>query len=169
MRVRFIAAFAAAALFVGVVAAPVAARQPGPTIVGTAIAVNAATGEFGELIAAVSRAGLVDTLNGNRQFTVFAPTDAAFHRLYAALGVNGVDDIPVATLRTVLLHHVAPGVRLSGDVVTATRIRTLNRDFLAPSVHDGSAYVDGARILVPDVTASNGVIHVIDAVLLPGS
>ena len=150
-------------------AAPVAARQPGPTIVETAIAVNAATGEFDELIAAVSRAGFVDILNGNRQFTVFAPTDAAFEDLYDALGVSGVDDIPVDTLRAVLLHHVAPGERFSGDVVGSTRVRTLNGDFIVPSVAGGNAYVDGAQILVADVDASNGVIHVIDAVLLPGS
>ena len=87
------------AAITGLIAAgPVAARQPGPTIVGTAIAVNQATGEFDELIAAVSRAGLVGALDGNRQFTVFAPTDAAFDELYAALGVEGVDDIPLATL-----------------------------------------------------------------------
>ena len=165
---RLIAAVATAALFLGIVAAPVAARQPGPTIVGTAVAVNAATGEFDQLIAAVVRAGLVDELNGNRQLTVFAPTDAAFAHLYATLGVAGVDDIPVATLRAVLLHHVAPGVRLSGDVVASTRIRTLNRDFLTPSVSGGSAFVDGARILAADIKASNGVIHVIDTVLLPG-
>ena len=63
---------------------------------------------------------------------------------------------------------MAPGVRLSGDVVASTRIRTLNRDFVFPSVSGGSAYVDGARILAVDVKASNGVIHVIDSVLLPG-
>ena len=97
------------------------------------------------------RAGLVGTLDGNRQFTVFAPTDAAFEELYAALGVSGVDDIPVATLRAVLLHHVAPGERFSGDVLDATRIRTLNRDFLTPSVAAGAAYIDGARIVIADV------------------
>ena len=166
---RLSAAVAAIALSLAVVASPVAARQSGATIVDTAIAVNAATGEFDELISAVVRAGLVDELDGHRQFTVFAPTDAAFQDLYAALGVGGVDDIPVATLRAVLLHHVAPGERFSGDVVTSTRIRTLNRDFLSPSVHGGSAFVDGARILVADVDASNGVIHVIDRVLVPGS
>ena len=165
---RLTAAIAAAALFLGIIAAPVAAGQPRGTIVDTAIAVNAATGEFDELIAAVTRAGLVDALSGHRQLTVFAPTDAAFAQLYATLGVGGVDDIPVATLRAVLLHHVAPGVRLSGDVVASTRIRTLNRDFVFPSVSGGSAYVDGARILAVDVKASNGVIHVIDSVLLPG-
>ena len=100
---------------------------------------------------------------------MFAPTDAAFEDLYAALGVDSVDDIPVSTLRAVLLHHVAPGERFSGNVVTTMKIRTLNRDFLSPSVQGGSAYVDGARIILPDVDASNGVIHVIDKVLVPGS
>jgi transforming growth factor-beta-induced protein len=156
-----IAAFAAAG--------PVSAREPGSTIVGTAIAVNEATGEFDELIAAVARAGLVDTLNGNRQFTVFAPTDAAFEELYAALGVTGVGDIPVATLRAVLLHHVAPGERSNDDVLGTSRIRTINRDFLTPSVAGGVAYVGGARIVIADVDASNGVIHVIDHVLVPGA
>ena len=75
---RLTAAVATAALSLAVVATPVAARQPSSTIVDTAIAVNAATGEFDELIGAVVRAGLVDELDGHRQFTVFAPTDAAF-------------------------------------------------------------------------------------------
>ena len=164
---RFIAILAAAVLATTLIAAPVAARQPGPTIVGTALAVNEATGEFDELIAAVSRAGFVGTLNGNRQFTVFAPTDAAFEELYAALGVDGVEEIPLDTLRAVLLHHVSPGERFSGDVVGSTNVRTLNRDFVHPSVQSGAAFIDGARVLLADVDASNGVIHVIDAVLLP--
>ena len=166
---RRIAILLAAAALSLAVAAPVAAHQPGPTIVETAIAVNQATGEFDELIAAASRAGLVGTLNGNRQFTVFAPTDAAFAELYAALGVDGVDDIPLDTLRAVLLHHVAPGERFSGDVLDSTRIRTLNRDFVRPSVDGGAVFVDDAQILVADVDASNGVIHVIDRVLVPGN
>ena len=98
-----------AGLLASLVAAPVAARQSRSTIVDTAIAVNASTGEFDHLIAAVVRAGLVDTLDGRRQFTVFAPTDAAFESLFAALGVTGVDQIPLDTLRAVLLYHVAPG------------------------------------------------------------
>ena len=166
---RITASVAAVALSLAVVAGPVAARQPGATIVDTAIAVNAQTGEFDELIAAVVRAGLADTLDGHRQFTVFAPTDAAFEDLYDALHVDGVDDISVATLRAVLLHHVAPGERFSGDVLDSTRIRTLNRDFLSPSVQGGSAYVDGAQIILANVDASNGVIHVIDSVLVPGA
>lgn len=158
---------ATASLATFVVAAPAAARQPGATIVETAIGVNHATGEFDELIAAVSQAGLVGTLNGGRQFTVFAPTDAAFEDLYAALGVGGADEIPPATLKAVLLHHVAPGERFSDAVLGSSRVRTLNRDFVRPSLRAGAAYVDDARILATDVDASNGVIHVIDKVLLP--
>lgn len=158
---------ASAALLLGISAGPVAARQPGPTIVGAALAVNAQTGEFDHLIAAVVRTGLVGTLDGNRQFTVFAPTDAAFEDLFSALGVDGVDEIPLDTLRTVLLYHVAPGERLSGDVISSSRIRTIGKGFLSPSVHDGSAWINDARIVMPDVDVSNGVIHVIDKVLLP--
>ena len=158
----------AAVLALGLATAPIVqAREPGPTIVGAALAVNASTGEFSQLIAAVQRAGLVDTLNGNRQFTVFAPTDAAFESLFATLGVSGVDDIPVATLRAVLLHHVAPGERFSGDVLSASRIRMLDRSFTHPALVGGVPTIDGATIVAPDVNVSNGVIHVIDAVLLP--
>ena len=155
----------AAGLALGV-AAPVAARS-GPTITDIAIAVNADSGEFSQLIAAASRAGLVEVLDGKRMFTVFAPTDAAFAALYDALGVDGVDEIPLGTLKAVLLHHVAPGERFSGDVLSSSRIRTLNRDFVFPSVSGGTPFIDGAAILTPDIDASNGVIHVIDTVLMP--
>jgi len=92
---------------------------------------------------------------------------AAFERLFTALGVSGVDQIPVDTLRAVLLYHVAPGNRDSSAVLDSSRIRTLSKGFLTPSIHDGSPWINGARIVIPDVRASNGVIHVIDAVLLP--
>ena len=156
-----------AALLAGLTVGPVAARQPGSTIVDTAIAVNGATGEFDHLIAAVVRTGLVGTLDGRRQFTVFAPTDAAFEELFDVLGVSGVDDIPVGTLRSVLLYHVAPGDRSSTDVLASSRIRTLSKQFLRPSVQGGNAYIEDARIVAADVDTSNGVIHVIDSVLLP--
>lgn len=163
---RFVPFLLTAALGLAVVQ-PVAARSAGPSIVETAIAVNAETGEFSQLIAAVVRTGLADTLDGNRQFTVFAPTDAAFAALYETLGVAGVDEIPVDTLRAVLLYHVAPGERFSDQVLAAGRVRTLSKGFLRVSVHDGGAFVNDARIVAPDVDASNGVIHVIDGVLLP--
>jgi len=164
---RFTLILLSAGLLASLVAAPVAARPARSTIVDTAIAVNASSGEFDHLIAAVVRTGLVDALDGRRQFTVFAPTDAAFESLFAALGVSGVDAIPLDTLRAVLLHHVAPGERFSADVLDSTRIRTLGKGFVHPSVRAGVAYVDDARIVATDIDVSNGVIHVIDAVLLP--
>ena len=82
--------------------------------------------------------------------------------------MTGSTRSPSQRCARVLLHHVAPGERFSGDVLDSTRIRTLNRDFVYPSVQGGSAYISGATILIADVDASNGVIHVIDSVLLPG-
>lgn len=156
-----------AGLLASLLAAPVAARPARSTIVDTAVAVNASTGEFDHLIAAVVRTGLVDTLDGRRQFTVFAPTDAAFESLFLALGVTGVDQIPLDTLRAVLLYHVAPGERFSADVLDSSRIRTMSKDFLYPSIRSGAPYLNDARIVAADIDVSNGVIHVIDAVLLP--
>jgi len=165
-------------LFVIILAAgaftPLAAakgEKPGDTIVEIAIS----NGNFDTLVAAVIKADLVDTLNGNRMFTVFAPTDAAFDAAAEALlgaGATGMELIDVLdkdTLTQILLYHVSPGERFSGDVVTADKIRMMNKDF---------TYVDGlsivgngssANLVLPliDIDASNGVIHVIDFVLLP--
>ena len=152
------------ALALGLAVQPVAARS-GSTIVGTAVA----TPGFSHLAEAVQRAGLVETLDGRRQFTVFAPTDAAFEELFVALGVSGVDEIPVSTLQAVLLYHVAPGARDSGAVLSSNYVRTMSRQFLVPSVNDGSPWINDARIVAADIWCSNGVIHVIDKVLIPGS
>jgi transforming growth factor-beta-induced protein len=164
---RKLVALCAAGLLALAVAGPASARTQSPSIVDTAIAVNASTGEFDHLIAAVVRADLVATLDGNRQFTVFAPTDAAFEDLFGALGVSGVNDIPVGTLRAVLLYHVAPGERFAEDVVSSSRIRTVSKGFLWPSVN-GGVYINDAQVIAADIDVSNGVIHVIDRVLLPG-
>ncbi|HET6687507.1 MAG TPA: fasciclin domain-containing protein [Jiangellaceae bacterium] len=164
---RKLVALGAAGLLALAIAAPASARSQGQSIVDTAIAVNASTGEFDHLIEAVVRADLVATLDGNRQFTVFAPTDAAFEVLFDTLGVSGVNDIPVGTLRAVLLYHVAPGERFAEDVVSSSRIRTVSKGFLWPSVN-GGVYINDAQVIAADIDVSNGVIHVIDRVLLPG-
>ena len=163
---RRLAALSLAALLGLALAAPVAARTQGPTIVDTAIAINAANGEFDSLIDALLLTGLDGALDGNRQFTVFAPTDAAFESLFVALGVSSVDEIDTDTLRAVLLYHVAPGERFAADVVASSRIRTLNRGFLTVST-DGGVFVNDAQVIQANVNVSNGVIHVIDQVLLP--
>jgi len=155
----------AGVLVLGIVAAPVAARRAGPTIVETAIAVNADSGEFSTLIAAVVAADLVDTLNGNRQFTVFAPTDAAFAKL--GLNAANIGSLPKADLTNILLYHVTTGRKDSGAVVGSDSIKMLNKGTITPSVMGGSAYVNDSKILAVDIKTSNGIIHVIDTVLLP--
>ena len=163
---RLALALLTGSLLVGVIAAPVAARRDGPTIVETAIAVNAETGEFSTLIAAVQAAGLVDVLNGNRQFTVFAPTDAAF----AALGLNAgniataLDD---EALTDILLYHVTTGRKDAATVVDSDSLRMLNRDRADVEVGSGGVTIDGAPIVATDIRTSNGIIHIVGGVLLP--
>jgi uncharacterized surface protein with fasciclin (FAS1) repeats len=155
----FVFAFSAA------FAAPVSASGSDKTIVETALAINAESGEFSTLIAAVVYTDLVPTLNGKGQFTVFAPTDAAFAKL--GLDANSIVTLPKEAVKSILLYHVARGERLSGDVVSSSRINMINKQFAFPSLMNGSAYINDAMILAVDVPASNGVIHVIDTVLMP--
>lgn len=137
----------------------------GPNIVEVAQSVNAQTGEFSVLISALVRAGLVEELSRPGPFTVFAPTDAAF----AALGLNAtsVAQLPVADLTGILLYHVAPGRLPASSVVAQNQVTMVGGGSAAISVQNGAAFIDEARIVQTDVQASNGVIHVIDAVLLP--
>jgi uncharacterized surface protein with fasciclin (FAS1) repeats len=136
-----------------------------PTLVEVALAVNAESGEFSTLIAAVVSAGLVDALSAVGQRTVFAPTDAAFAEL--GLDADNIAGLDRDALTNILLYHVAPGRRYASDVVSSDRIRMSNGDFVSVRLQDGSAFINDSRILVTDVEASNGLIHVIDAVLLP--
>jgi len=149
-------------------AVPAFAAPPGPTIVDVAIAVNAESGEFSTLIAAVLAAdpAVLATLSGNGQFTVFAPTDAAFAEL--GLDADNIGDLDEGALTQILLYHVARGRRNSNGVLGSRRINTLQGGFLMQS--DGvltDALGGEARIIVTDVAAANGIIHVIDAVVLP--
>jgi uncharacterized surface protein with fasciclin (FAS1) repeats len=147
--------------------APAAAARPaaGPTIVDVALSVNAESGEFSTLISAVLAAGLAEELSSVGQRTVFAPTDAAF----AALGLDAasVANLPVDALRNILGYHVAPGRRLAADVVNARQIRMSNGGFTTVRVTSEGAYLNDSKIIATDIMTSNGVIHVIDAVLLP--
>lgn len=137
------------------------------TLVDVALAVNADSGEFSTLIAAVLATGLDGALSGNGQKTVFAPTDAAFAAL--DLNADNIGELDTATLTEILLYHVAKGRRAAEDVVSSEQIRMLNREFTTISLMDENAYIDGAMIVMTDVFADNGVIHVIDAVLMPGA
>ena len=147
------------------------AAPPGPIVVDVAIAINSEgpfAGQFDTLIAAVLAAdpAVLATLSGNGQFTVFAPTDDAF----AALDItpDNVGELDQGFLTDVLLYHVARGRRYSTVILASKRIRTLERGFLFQA---GGALTDNlggvANIIVTDVEAANGVIHAIDAVVLP--
>ncbi len=123
-------------------------------------------GSFKTLLTAVKAAGLVETLQGTGPFTVFAPTDAAFAALPAGT-LDGLLKDPAA-LKKVLLYHVVSGSVTSDKVVGLTSATSVEGSPIAISVKDGTVYLnDSAKVVTPDVMASNGVIHVIDKVILP--
>jgi transforming growth factor-beta-induced protein len=126
-------------------------------------------GRFTTLVAAVQAAGLAETLSGEGQFTVFAPTDEAF----AALPEGTVESLleePEGALRDILLYHVAEGAVPAETVVTLESATTLQGEPVSIEVMDGEVVLnDNARVIITDIEASNGIIHVIDAVILPPS
>jgi uncharacterized surface protein with fasciclin (FAS1) repeats len=135
------------------------------TSAGTVVDIASNTEGFSTLVAAVQAAGLVDTLNGAGPFTVFAPTDDAF----AALPPGLVDALLLPenkdTLVKILTYHVVPGAVMAADV-TDGDVATVEGQTVALSTMDGVT-VNGAKVVQADVVASNGVIHAIDAVILP--
>ena len=123
-------------------------------------------GSFKTLLTAVKAAGLVETLQGKGPFTVFAPTDAAFAALPAGT-LDGLLKDPAA-LKKILLYHVVSGSVTADKVVGLTSATSVEGSPIAISVKDGTVYLnDSAKVVTPDVMASNGVIHVIDKVILP--
>ena len=134
---------------------------PGKDIVETAIA----DGRFTTLVAAVQAAGLVETLQGEGPFTVFAPTDDAFAKLPAGTVEGLLNDIPALT--DILLYHVVPGKVMAADVVNLTSADSALGKALPVEVRDGKVFVAGAQVIITDIETTNGVIHVIDTVMLP--
>ena len=125
-------------------------------------AVNA--GSFNTLVAAVKAANLVDTLKGPGPFTVFAPTDEAFSKLESGAVEALLEDIP--QLRKVLEYHVVAGKVMAADVVNIDSAPTVEGSSLKIDASNG-VKVNDATVVTPDVEADNGVIHVIDSVLIP--
>ncbi len=131
------------------------------------VAVASSAGSFTTLIAAAQTAGLVDTLQSDGPFTVFAPTDDAFAKL-----PDGVVENLLAnpdSLKEVLLYHVVPGKVTAADVVTLSKATTAQGSDIEIEVNGKSVMVENANVIKTDVMASNGVIHVIDAVIIPSS
>jgi transforming growth factor-beta-induced protein len=124
-------------------------------------------GRFTTLVTAVKAAGLVDALKGEGPLTVFAPTDDAFAALPEGTIEALLADIPALT--DILLYHVANGKVMASDVVELSQAQTLQGQFVDVLVEDGKVMIDNAQVVLTDIEASNGVIHVIDAVILPES
>lgn len=136
-------------------------HQASKDIVQTAVG----AGTFNTLVAAVKAAGLVETLQGKGPFTVFAPTDAAFAKLPAGTVENLLANPD--KLAKILTYHVVPGKVMAADVVKVSSAKAVSGDTLSIKVSGDTVMVDGARVVKTDIVASNGVIHVLDTVLIP--
>ena len=132
---------------------------------GDIVAVASGNPDYSTLVAALSAAGLVETLQGEGPFTVFAPTDAAFAALPEGLLEKLLMPENIAALTAILTYHVVPGMVMSTDV-TAGDVATVEGSTIAITT-DMGVMVNGANVVAVDVAASNGVIHVIDAVIVP--
>jgi len=167
MLVTFRTTFASlAAIAALALAAPVHAASDGKKaadIVDTAVA----AGSFKTLAAALGAAGLVDTLKGPGPFTVFAPTDAAFAKLPAGTVEDLLKPENKAKLTSILTYHVVAGKVMAADVVKLSEAKTLQGQSVKIAVKDGKVSVAGANVSATDIKASNGVIHVIDSVIMP--
>ncbi|MDT8340233.1 MAG: fasciclin domain-containing protein [Longimicrobiales bacterium] len=151
---------AGAAVAAALVAAPAAAQMEKDIV---EVAVEA--GSFNTLAAALQAAGLVDVLKGEGPFTVFAPTDAAFAKLPAGTVEALLAD--KEQLTAILTYHVVAGKVMASDVVKLSEATTVNGANVKIMVHGGSVMINDATVTATDIAASNGVIHVIDTVILP--
>jgi uncharacterized surface protein with fasciclin (FAS1) repeats len=140
-----------------------ATKSQKPDIVSTAVS----AGQFSTLVAAVKAAGLVDTLKGEGPFTVFAPTDEAFAKLPAGTLESLLKPENKDQLVAILTYHVVPGKVMASDVVKATELKSVQGQPIPVKVQGNMVYVDNAKVAKTDIAASNGVIHVIDSVILP--
>jgi transforming growth factor-beta-induced protein len=158
----FLALLAVSAVAVAAVGQSASAR---PTADGNIVQTAVAAGQFTTLASLLTKAGLVETLSTGGPFTVFAPTDAAFAKVPKSTLDALAGDL--AKLKAVLLYHVVSGSLPAAEVVKLGSVKTLNGTGVAIKATNGAVFVGGAKVTTPDVSASNGTIHVIDSVLIP--
>jgi uncharacterized surface protein with fasciclin (FAS1) repeats len=158
-----IGGFLAGAVAVALLAGVPAANAQEKNIVETAVA----AGSFKTLAAALNAAGLVDTLQGAGPFTVFAPTDEAFANLPAGTLDTLLKPENKEQLKAILLYHVVAGKVMAAQVTSLKEAKTVNGQSVKISAMAGSVTIDNAKVIKTDIKASNGVIHVIDTVILP--
>ena len=166
-RVTFVLSLAAVvglvAIATGFAAEGKAKRKPGKDIVDTAVE----AGNFKTLATALKAADLVETLKGKGPFTVFAPTDEAFAKLPKGTVEDLLKPENKKKLAGILTYHVVAGKVMAADVVKLTEATTVQGSKVSIKVSDGKVTVDAANVVKTDIGCSNGVIHVIDAVILP--
>ena len=165
---------AAAALAVSAIALPTIAKEMTVEVGGAPMypskniiqnAVNSK--DHTTLVAAVKAAGLVDTLSGKGPFTVFAPTNDAFAKLPAGTVEMLLKPENKARLTRILTSHVVAGKVMAADAAKLTSAKAVSGETLTIAAHDGAVTIDKAKVVKADIAASNGVIHVIDTVILP--
>ena len=159
-----LAMIATPAAFAGDCASGAKAQQASKNMSADIVDTAVAAGSFETLVAAVQAAGLVDTLKSEGPFTVFAPTDEAFAKLPAGTVESLLKDKDALT--KVLTYHVVPGKVMAADVVSLTSAKTVQGQSISIDTKDG-VKVDNANVIKTDIVTSNGVIHVIDSVILP--
>ena len=155
----------AAVAAMGLMTSTAAVQAADKDIVDTAVS----AGQFKTLAAALGAAGLVDTLKGAGPFTVFAPTDDAFAKLPAGTVENLLKPENKDQLTAILTYHVVPGSVMASDVVKLKSAKTVNGKSVDVAVDGSSVKIDEANVTKTDIAASNGVIHVIDTVMIPKS
>ena len=145
-------------------ATPTATADPEPQVT-TIVDIAVGDGRFETLVAALQAADLVDTLQGSGPFTVFAPTDDAFAKLPNGTVETLLGDVPALT--DILLYHVVSGNVKASDVVALDSATTVQGETVSITVDGSTVSINDAQILITDIEASNGTIHVIDTVLVP--
>jgi uncharacterized surface protein with fasciclin (FAS1) repeats len=158
---QFVRATVSALALAAIVAMPARAQEK--DIVDTAVA----AGSFKTLAAALQAAGLVETLKGAGPFTVFAPTDEAFAKLPAGTVENLLKPENKEKLKAVLTYHVVPGKVTAAQVTKLKAAKTVQGGEAKVSVNGGKVMIDNANVVKTDIMAKNGVIHVIDTVIMP--
>ena len=149
------------------VEAPVVEKVVVPEAPKTVVGIAAGSTDHTTLVAAVTAAGLVETLNGAGPFTVFAPTNAAFSALPAGTVDNLLKPESKDALTAILTYHVVAGNVMAADLKDGQVVKTLNGKELKVSVKDGKVQINGANVTAADLVGSNGTVHVLDAVLMP--
>jgi transforming growth factor-beta-induced protein len=132
---------------------------------GTVVEIAVSNPDFSTLVEAVTKADLVEALSADGPFTVFAPTNEAFEKLFKQLGVSGIKDLSAEQLTPILTYHVVSGQVMSGDL-SNTSVATLNGKKIKIDLSNG-VHINESKVIKADIQGENGVIHVIDTVLIP--